>query len=187
MKISFVTTNRGKFSEIGKMIVDHGHEAENIAVAYPEMQADSLEMVMIQGLEWLMDHYERPILADDSGLFIDALGGFPGVYSAYVHKTLGNDGILKLMEGKTGRAARFECALGYAEPGSGPMLFKGVSEGTISTSKKGTGGFGYDPIFIPAGHDKTFGELPMEEKNKVSHRGRALAKFFKYLEEEHQE
>jgi len=183
LKISFVTTNKGKFNEIGKMIRDRGHEAENIPVAYPEMQADSLEMVMIQGLEWLMDHYERPILADDSGLFIDSLGGFPGVYSAYVFKTLGNDGVLRLMEKETDRAARFECVLGFVEPGSGSKLFKGVSEGTISSLKRGDKGFGYDPIFIPKGYDKTFAELPIDEKNKVSHRGRALEQFFRYLEE----
>jgi len=183
MRISFVTTNKGKFSEIGKMIRDHGHEVEHIPVAYPEMQVDSLEMVMIQGLEWLMDRYERPILADDSGLFIDALGGFPGVYSAYVYKTIGCDGILRLMEGQAKRTARFECVLGFSEPGSGPMLFKGISEGTISQSKRGAKGFGYDPIFIPEGNDRTFAEIPADEKNKVSHRGRALEKFFIYLDE----
>jgi len=185
VKISFVTTNKGKYSEISKMIRDRGHEAENINIAYPEIQADSLEMVMIQGLEWLMDRYERPILADDSGLFIDSLGGFPGVYSAYVFKTLGNDGILHLMEEQADRSARFECVLGFVEPGTGPILFKGISKGAISRSKQGSGGFGYDPIFIPEGFDRTFGEMQIEEKNELSHRGRALEQFFKHLEEKH--
>lgn len=187
MRISFVTTNKGKFAEIGKMIRDRGHEAENISVAYPEMQADSLEMVIIQGLEWLLQHYKRPLVADDSGLFIDALGGFPGVYSAYAYKTIGLDGVLKLMGGAEKRSARFECVLGFAKPDSEPLLFKGVSEGKISESKKGAKGFGFDPIFIPAGYEKTFAELPMEEKNRLSHRGRAFEKFFQYLKDEHQE
>lgn len=186
MKISFVTTNKGKYAEIGKMIRDRGHEAENIAVAYPEMQTDSLEMVIIQGLDWLMQHYKRPLIADDSGLFIDALGGFPGVYSAYAYKTIGLDGILKLLEGIEDRKARFECVLGFMTPDSEPMLFKGISEGTISKGKKGSSGFGFDPIFIPTGYDLTFAELPMDEKNKLSHRGRAFEKFFRYLKEEHQ-
>lgn len=185
MRISFVTTNKGKYSEVAKMIKDCGHEPEHIPVAYPEMQADSLEMVMFQGLDWLMDRYERPIIADDSGLFIDSLGGFPGVYSAYAFKTIGCDGILRLMEGKADRVARFECVLGFVKPGSQPMLFKGISDGSISRSKKGEKGFGYDPIFVPAGHDKTFAEMSIDEKNKLSHRGRALAKFIYYLKGEH--
>lgn len=169
------------------MIRERGHEAENIPVAYPEMQADSLEMVIIQGLGWLMEHYDRSLIADDSGLFIDSLGGFPGVYSAYAYKTIGNDGILRLMVGVEDRRARFECVLGFIQPGSEPILFKGISEGTISKEKKGAEGFGFDPIFIPVGYDLTFAELPMGEKNKISHRGRAFERFFEHLKGEHQE
>ena len=186
MKIAFVTTNKGKFAEISKMIRDQGHEPEHIPVAYPEMQTDSLEMVVIQGLYWLMEHYKRPLLVDDSGLFVDAIGGFPGVYSAYAYKNIECDGILKLMEGKKDRKARFECCLGFIEPGKDPNLFRGTSEGSISLSKRGEKGFGFDPIFIPVGYDKTFSELSMDVKNKISHRGRAFEKFFKYLKEEHQ-
>lgn len=160
---------------------------ENIAVAYPEMQTESLEMVIIQGLDWLMQHYKRPLIADDSGLFIDALGGFPGVYSAYAYRTIGCDGVLRLMEKVGDRRARFECVLGCMTPGSEPLLFKGISEGTVSTAQKGSRGFGFDPIFIPTGYDKTFAELPMEEKNGLSHRGRAFEKFFRHLKEEHQD
>jgi len=166
------------------MIRDRGHEAENIDVAYPEVQAESLEMVMVQGLVWLTERYKVPLLADDSGLFIDALKGFPGVYSAYVYKTIGCDGILTLMEKEEARGARFECVLGFAEPGKDPVLFKGISKGTISRSKRGDEGFGYDPIFIPEGGERTFAEVPMGEKNRVSHRGRALENFFKFIEEE---
>lgn len=158
---------------------------ENINVAYPEMQADSLEMVMVQGLMWLAERYDRPLLADDSGLFVDALGGFPGVYSAYVYKTIGCNGILTLMEEEEkNRAARFECVLGFAEPGREPVFFKGISKGALSRSKAGAQGFGYDPIFIPEGDERTYAEMSTEEKNRISHRGRALEKFFKYLEEE---
>jgi len=186
LKIAFVTTNKGKFAEIDKMIRDNGHEPEHIPVAYPEMQTDSLEMVVIQGLYWLIEHYNKPLLCDDSGLFVDAIGGFPGVYSAYAFKNIGCDGILKLMDGKKDRNARFECCLGFIEPGKEPLLFRGTSEGTISHSQKGDKGFGFDPIFVPDGYEKTFSELSMDIKNKISHRGRAFDKFFNYLKEARQ-
>jgi len=167
------------------MIRERGHEVEQIPVAYPEMQVESLEMVIIQGLQWLMHHYNRPLLADDSGIFIEGLNGFPGVYSAYAFKTLGNDGMIKLLEGMEDRSARFECVLGFMIPGEEPVLFKGISEGSIALSKKGASGFGYDPIFIPSGHKRTFAEMTTDEKNSMSHRGRALEKFFEYLDEKH--
>ncbi|MEM2839724.1 MAG: XTP/dITP diphosphatase [Thermoplasmata archaeon] len=183
MRISFVTTNKGKFAEIGEMIRSRGHEPEHIPIAYPEMQADTLEMVVIQGMEWLRKRYDRPILVDDSGLFIDALRGFPGVYSAYAYKTLRCEGILRLMKGVQERSARFECVLGFAEPKKDVRIFKGVSEGTISESERGTKGFGFDPIFVPEGHSETFAELDMDTKNSISHRGRAFQKFFEYIGE----
>ena len=78
-------------------MAEHGYELEHIKTAYPEIQAESLEITIIPGLEWAMSKYDRPIMIDDSGLFIDVLRGFPGVYSSYVFKTIGNDGILSLM------------------------------------------------------------------------------------------
>jgi len=187
LKISLVTTNRGKFAEIGAMIREKGYEVEHIPVAYPEMQAESLEMVVLQGLEWLMEKYNRPLLVDDSGLFVDCLGGFPGVYSAYVYHTIGCDGILSLMQGIQNREAHFACCLGFIEPSKEAHLFIGTSNGTISTKKIGDEGFGFDPIFVPVGYDNTFAELPMDVKNNISHRGAAFKKFFEYLKTEHQE
>jgi len=183
VKISFVTTNKGKFAEIGEMLRSRGHEPVHLPIAYPEMQADSLEMVVIQGMEWLMKRYRTPILVDDSGLFIEALKGFPGVYSAHAYKTLRCDGILRLMKGVEDRSARFECVLGFMEPGGDLHLFKGVSKGLISEVERGTKGFGFDPIFIPEGYTQTFAELDMAVKNSISHRGRAFQKFFEFIEE----
>lgn len=162
-------------------MAEHGYQLEHIKTAYPEIQADTIEETIVPGLRWLMERYHRPLMIDDSGLFVDALKGFPGVYSAYVFKTVGCDGILKLMKGFENRSARFECCIGFLVPGKDPFIAKGISKGTISEAKVGTGGFGYDPVFIPEGYTKTFAQLDIPEKNKISHRGRAIEAFLKEL------
>lgn len=159
----------------------HGYDLEHIKTKYPEIQAETLEETIVPGLEWLMERYARPMFIDDSGLFVDALKGFPGVYSSYVFKTVGCDGILRLMQGLSERKARFECCIGYMEPGGEPFIVKGVSHGTISHELAGTGGFGYDPIFVPEGHTRTYAQIDVAEKNTLSHRGRAVAKFLEEL------
>ena len=156
-------------------------ELEHIKTAYPEIQAESLEITIIPGLEWAMSKYNRPVMIDDSGLFIDALRGFPGVYSSYVFKSIGNDGILRLMKDERQRGARFECCIGFMAPGEEPFIAKGVAKGSIATRKSGIGGFGYDPIFIHEGQTKTYAETEVSEKNRISHRGKAIEIFLKEL------
>lgn len=160
---------------------EHGYELEHIKTTYPEIQADTLEETIVPGLNWLMERYQRPIMIDDSGLFIDALRGFPGVYSSYVFRTVGCDGILRLMEGVKNRSARFECCIGFLAPGKEPHISKGVAKGSISEKKAGTGGFGYDPVFVPDGYAKTYAQIEIAEKNKISHRGKAIELFLKEL------
>ncbi|HEX7391580.1 MAG TPA: RdgB/HAM1 family non-canonical purine NTP pyrophosphatase [Thermoplasmata archaeon] len=160
---------------------EHGYELEHIKISYPEIQADRLEDTIVPGLEWLLQRYDRPLMMDDSGLFIDALKGFPGVYSSYVFRTLGCDGILKLMQGVGNRSARFECCIGFIRPGIKPHISKGVAKGRISEEKAGSGGFGYDPIFVPEGYSKTYAQIEVTEKNGISHRGRAIEAFLKEL------
>jgi len=162
-------------------MAERGYNLEHIKTTYPEIQADTIQETIVPGLTWLMEKYSRPLMIDDSGLFIDGLKGFPGVYSSYVFKTIGCDGILRLMEGASIRSARFECCIGFMVPGGKPYIAKGTSRGSISDEKAGTGGFGYDPIFIPEGHTKTFAQLDIPEKNKISHRGRAMEAFLKEL------
>ena len=162
-------------------MADQGYELEHIDVSYPEIQAASLEETISPGLTWLVSKFGRPIMIDDSGFFVNALKGFPGVYSSYVFKTIGCEGILKLMEGKDDRSARFECCIGFVTPGQDSFIAKGVSKGTISLEIRGSGGFGYDPIFINEGHSKTYAELDVVEKNEVSHRGKAIEAFVREL------
>ena len=158
-----------------------GLEIERLDASYPELQADTLEETIVPGLEWLVSRYGRPVMIDDSGFFVDALNGFPGVYSSYVFKTIGCEGILRLMEGTPDRSARFECCVGFMSPGQEPFTAKGIASGTVSHEMRGSGGFGYDPIFINEGHAKTYAELTVDEKNKVSHRGKAIEAFVNEL------
>jgi len=120
----------------------------------------------------------RPLFVEDSGLFVPALNGFPGAYSAWVLRKLGNEGILRLLEGKN-RDAEFRCAVAFTE-GKEVRLFTGIVEGRVSESIRGNGGFGYDPIFIPERGEKTFAEEP-SLKDSLSHRSRALQKFGEFL------
>ena len=176
-----MTTNVGKFKEISALMRERGVQLEHLRTPYPEIQAESLEITIIPGLQWLLEKYEKPLMIDDSGLFVESLKGFPGVYSSYVFKTVGCDGILNLMRGISDRRARFECCIGFIAPGKDPFIAKGVSKGTIALARAGTSGFGYDPIFIPEGSDKTYAQIEVNEKNKTSHRGRAVEVFLREL------
>lgn len=128
-----------------------------------------------------------PCLADDSGLCVNALGGRPGVYSArYAPDRDFNKGMDLLLKeiaesGSKDRGAYFACVMSLAMPDGECKVFEGRVEGQITTEKSGNGGFGYDPVFMPEGYDKTFGHFSAEEKALVSHRGRAFAKLTEYL------
>jgi len=178
MKIYFVTTNDGKYEEIKKMLPEHDIIRKNMT--YPEIQADELEEVAKFGMEFLSKKLDGNIMLEDSGLFIQSLNGFPGVYSAYVFKSIGNDGILKLMKEVKDRRAYFKSVIAFYD--GEVRFFEGKCEGTISEIKKGENGFGYDPIFIPEGETKTFGEMEREKKNEHSHRGKAVLELKKFLD-----
>ncbi len=173
MTIQFITTNAGKFAEVSEQCAAANVKLVQLDRSYPEIQTDRLEKVLKYAATGLDDEVKGDYLIDDSGLFIEALGSFPGVYSAFVQKKLGNRGILKLMAGETYRAARFETVL-LLRQGDEHEVFHGECIGTIAEAERGKGGFGYDPIFIPDGETRTFGEMSLKEKNKVSHRARAV-------------
>ena len=123
-----------------------------------------------------------PALADDSGLVVDALNGDPGVYSARYSGENATDWdncekLLTEMEGKKNRKAKFQCVLSLATPGGPALTWEGSCEGEITTERKGESGFGYDPIFFYKPLNKTFSEISLKDKNKVSHRGVAMAEF----------
>jgi XTP/dITP diphosphohydrolase len=126
------------------------------------------------------------VIADDSGLEVEALGGMPGILSARYagENATAKERYLKLlkeMKGKTNRNARFVCCLCLMRPDCKPEFFEGESKGSILAEPKGTGGFGYDPVFLPEGYAQSFGEMSEKEKNVLSHRGRAIKNMLKRL------
>jgi XTP/dITP diphosphohydrolase len=172
--VYFITSNPGKVREATEKLRPLGFSVVQKDLGYPELQAECLEEVASQGVEDVRKRFDEPFMLEDAGLFIDALQGFPGVYSKYVFFTIGLAGILRLLKGETNRAAVFRSVYAYCEPVQQPILVSGECAGVISTEQRGTNGFGYDPIFIPAGAEKTFGEMTIAEKNAYSHRAKAL-------------
>ncbi len=158
-----------------------GFELEQRSEEIDEIQADELEDVVKDCMVQLRARGLQNYIIDDSGLFIDALGGFPGVYSAYALKTLGCQGIIKLLRGVDDRTARFRCCIGCSIADLEKIVVSAESEGSIIEEERGKGGFGFDPIFVPSGYDQTFSELPLEEKNLISHRGKAINSLSKRL------
>lgn len=181
--VVFVTHNDGKFREAQEKFKSLKVELQQYKDGYPEIQADTLEEVALYGVEYLEKRISLPFFLEDAGLFIDVLNGFPGVYSAYVFKSIGCEGILKLLENVSRRTAFFKSVVAYKEPGREPILFRGVCAGSIACEKRGFNGFGYDPIFVPEGSDLTFAEMDVSEKNSFSHRGKSLQKLLDYVGE----
>jgi XTP/dITP diphosphohydrolase len=214
--VTFVTTNPGKVREAQEYLDE---SVEQLDFDYLEPQADDLAAVAAHGARAAYRHAGEAVFVDDSGLTIDALGGFPGPYSSYVYDRVGIERVSRLARGEADRSAAFRCVVAYCDGGDfeatpepvdrerrgqdqaaderasattdeqvvegegdnggtdevPPVkLFEGAVPGTV-VEPRGEGGFGYDPIFEHAG--KTFAEMDTEEKNAVSHRGRALAKF----------
>ena len=180
MTIQFITTNAGKFAEVSAQCAAANVKLVHLDRSYPEIQTDRLEKVLRYAATGLDDEVKGDYLVDDSGLFIEALGSFPGVYSAFVQKKIGNRGILKLMAGETYRVAFFDTVL-LLRQGDEHEVFHGQCRGTIADAERGKGGFGYDPIFIPEGDTRTFAEMTVAEKNKISHRARAVEAMLAYL------
>ncbi len=181
MSLVFVTSNKHKFEEAERVAEGHGIELEHREVPYIEIQSDDLADVSKLGAREASGTIQGPCFVEDAGLFIEALRGFPGPYSSYVFRTVGNEGILKLLEGVDDRKAEFRSAVGYCEPGGEPEVFDGAVEGKIMTAEKGDGGFGFDPIFVPGeGDGRTFAQMSTEEKNELSHRARAIENFLKW-------
>jgi len=179
MRLSVITSNPGKVREYQRYFEGLGVEMVHVKVPYDEVQSSELEEVVRKGMVELKKMGMSDFIIDDSGLFIDRLGGFPGVWSAYVQKTIGNDGILKLMDGIADRSAAFRCCIGCSIGGN-DIIVTGTCGGVILGEGRGTEGFGYDPIFS---HDgvRSFAELPIDEKNTISHRGNAVSLLIKEI------
>jgi len=174
----FYTSNGGKLAEVRTLLAPLGYTVAWKKGVLLEPQAETLEEVARAKLAQVPPGKDR-VLVEDSGLFIPRLGGFPGVYSSYVLGTLGLEGILRLVEGGS-REAEFRAVVALRE-GRETHLFTGRVRGHIAPAPRGKGGFGYDPIFLPEGKDRTTAEMTAAEKNALSHRGRALRKLVHHL------
>ena len=176
MRIFFVTGNEAKFREASLVLKEFGLDLlVDKSHRKVEIQSDSLEDIVSNALQGICsDNVSDYYVVEDDGLFINRLNGFPGPYSSYVYKTIGLTGILKLMNGIDDRTAYFKSVVGLCGPGIGIRLFTGVVNGRIAMEPRGTEGFGFDPIFIPEGYDRTFAELGIDIKNRLSHRARAF-------------
>jgi len=181
MALIFVTGNRHKFEEVGEIAAGHGLKLEMRDLPCKEIQADELEEIARQSAVDACSSLGKPCFVEDAGLFVHALRGFPGPYSSYVFRTIGNDGLLKLMASIGDRRAEFRSAVSYCEPGSKPSVFRGRVKGCIGFEARGSKGFGFDPIFSPdEGDGRTFAEMTITEKNELSHRAQAIKRFLKY-------
>jgi len=163
MHLTLITSNDGKFKDLKKYL-EPEITVERISTPYLEMRSDDPKEITKLAAKQNAEKLNKPVIVEDSGLFIKGLNDFPGTCSAYIHKRIGLKGILRLMEGIEDRTCSYKSAVGYCEPGKEPLSFFGEEKGKIATEEKGSHGFGHDPIFIPDNSDKSYGELGEEFK-----------------------
>lgn len=192
--IFIATKNKGKVNDFQKLFSSYQVEVksllDNHGLPDVEETGSTFEENAALKAETIAARLQTPVLADDSGLMVDVLDGRPGIYSARYAGEEKNDlenlkKVLQELEGvpDEARTARFVCVLAVAIPNQQTLFKKGFCEGKIAKHPKGDNGFGYDPIFIPSGYNKTMAELSQEEKNKISHRHQALLQLDSWLKE----
>ncbi|MBI9020384.1 MAG: XTP/dITP diphosphatase [Verrucomicrobia bacterium] len=189
MKIVIATRNAHKLEEIHAIFNFQGLEVCS-ARDFPDVpdtieDRDTFEGNAIKKAQELCEATGLMAMADDSGLEVETLDGEPGVYSARYagepcNYAANNAKLLRELEGKENRRARFRTVIALARPGEKPLTVEGKCEGVIIDELRGSHGFGYDPLFVPDGFEQTFAELPAEVKNKISHRANALAEASKH-------
>ncbi|MGI5914096.1 MAG: non-canonical purine NTP diphosphatase [Bacteroidales bacterium] len=188
MELLFASNNSHKVTEInnilGNSFVFKGLKDAGITEDIPET-APTLEGNALQKARYVHEKTGRDVFADDTGLEVESLNGMPGVNSArFAGENKDSDAnidkLLLMLKGKENRKARFRTVIALIIGGE-EHLFEGIVEGTIISDRRGREGFGYDPIFVPEGRDITFAEMPLTEKNKISHRARAFEKLRAFL------
>ena len=185
-QITFVSSNLSKFKEVYAFLTKFDIRVDFFRLEMREIQSDSLEEIAMEKAVAAYKVIKEKLIVEDTGLFIHALKGFPGSYSSFVLRTIGNLGILDLLSSKTDRSATFKTVIAFNN-GATTRIFTGTVSGVISPVIA-KDGWGYDPIFIPLGHDgevyiKTYGEMSIEKKNVISHRSQALRKFIEWYTE----
>ena len=181
--IYLVSTNVNKYLEAREVVASFGLSLAFLKDDVPELQSEDVAEIAAEGARWAAEKWDLPVLVEDTGLFIEAIGGFPGPYASYVLKTIGLRGVLRLLEGVEDRRAFFKTGLAFCDgKDAEPTVFTGEAHGIIAEAPRGSSGFGYDPIFVPEGGDgRTFAEMSRAEKNALSHRARAFRAFCKWF------
>lgn len=186
------TANPGKVAELKAMLPDHwrvlGLPDVGVTEDIPET-GDTLEANAELKARYVFERTGRPCIADDTGLEVAALGGAPGVHSARYagparDPAANTRKLLAALEGRADRSARFRTVIAFVDAG-GTRFFEGDVAGTITDAPRGSGGFGYDPVFLPHRSALTFAELDPARKNAISHRGRAVWRLVEWLTEHH--
>jgi XTP/dITP diphosphohydrolase len=179
--IFFATNNVNKFNEARRVLAEYNIAVGMLRVKSLEIQVDGLEEIAEASVIDAFEKCRLPIIVEDAGLFVDALNGFPGPYAAYVYKTIGNQGLLRLMQNVKTRKACFKSVIAYLSKDlKSPKCFCGQVQGEIVTEEKrgiGNSGFGFDPVFRPIRANRTFAEMGISEKNAFSHRAEAFRAF----------
>lgn len=180
--VFFATNNLNKFREACMVMREFNLAMGMLRVKALEIQSEDLEEIAKFSVLNAFEKCCIPIIVEDAGLFVEALNGFPGPYASYVYKTIGNEGLLKLMENVKLRKARFQSVVAYFSAElAAPICFRGEVAGEITEKvQAGSSGFGFDPIFKPEQSSKTFAEMDVKEKNMYSHRAKALREFAKW-------
>jgi XTP/dITP diphosphohydrolase len=183
MKAIFVTTNEHKRREVQEIL---GFELERADLDLPEIQAIDPAEVAAEKASAAREALGRPglpVLVEDSGLMVDAWDGFPGALTKWLMSSVGNEGLLRILPEGGDRSARAVCVVALAEADGTVRTFRGEVPGTLAQRPRGTGGFGYDPVFVPGWSSMTYAEMG-EGKNEDSHRARAFRAVREWLKEE---
>ena len=173
-ELFFASSNENKFQEAERILSNLGMQINLFKTTLEEIQSNNLNYIAEKKAIYAYDLIQKPVIIEDDGLFINVLDGFPGPYSSYVYDTIGNKGIMKLLENSEIRDAKFVSIIAYCDSDCDVKLFESSIPGKISSIIE-KGGWGYDPIFIPDGESKTYANV--SDKDKFSHRAAALTKF----------
>lgn len=181
-ELYLVTSNLHKVDELSPIFKKVGITLKQLKIGKLEIQSDNVEEISHFAARVAFEMTNKPLIVDDTGLFIDVLNGFPGPFAHYVLDTIGRSGILKLLINSSDRNAKFITAATICTPTTGCKTFTGVLEGNIALEERGNFGFGYDSIFIPKGLNSTLAELPLTKKIEISHRTLAFRQIINWIQ-----
>lgn len=183
-KITFITTNKMKFEEASRIMAEFDIEIEQLDIPYEEDHDLGIEEIAKQSAKKMAEKLGKPVMVDDTGVFIDAYKNFPGPVAKFVFQNIGYPGLFKLLEG-VDPSGHFETAAAFCEPGGTPHVFSGRMAGKfiIARDLQEAGFMPYMQIFVPNGFDRTISELTTEEKNSISHRAEAFRKLAKFIKD----